>query len=146
MSRSLRRAQGFTLVELMVALAMAAMLAALAYPAYSEHVHRARRADAWDALARLQLAQERHRSRHTAFAASLQDLALPATSPAAHYRLRVASADAMGYALEAQAAEDSPQASDRRCRRLRVVIARGVQHRQAFDAAGQDSSRRCFVA
>jgi len=137
---------GFTLIELVVALAIAAVLATLAYPSYSEYLHQARRSDAWDALARLQLAQERHRSRHTAFADSVQDLALPVTSPAAHYRVRVASADAMGYALEAQAAEDSPQARDRSCRRLRLVITRGVQQRQAFDAAGQDSSRRCFVA
>lgn len=138
--------RGFSLIELLAAMAIAAVLAACAYPSFQDFVHKARRADAWDALARLQLAQERHRSQHTAFAASLDDLALPAASPAAHYRVRVAAADALGYALEAQPASQSAQAHDRHCQRLRVVVLRGAQQRQAFDIEGRDSTRRCFVA
>lgn len=45
--------RGFTLVELMVTVAIAAILAAIAYPAYTGYVQRARRADAQAALMEL---------------------------------------------------------------------------------------------
>lgn len=38
--------QGFTLIELMITVAVIAILAAIAYPSYTEYVARARRADA----------------------------------------------------------------------------------------------------
>ena len=39
-------AQGFTLIELMITVAVVGILAAIAYPSYNEHVRKTRRADA----------------------------------------------------------------------------------------------------
>jgi type IV pilus assembly protein PilE len=50
-----RRAAGFTLIELMISVAIVAILAAVAYPTYSERVVRSRRAAAAGCL--LDLAQ-----------------------------------------------------------------------------------------
>jgi type IV pilus assembly protein PilE len=143
---AVHRQHGFTLTELVVAMAVAAVLATLAYPSYADTVHRSRRADAWTALALLQLAQERHRSHHTTYADDPATLGVSGRSAAGHYELRVLAADARGYTLEARPTPHSPQHADATCQRLRVVVTANRQHQQAWTAAGVDSTRRCFAA
>lgn len=60
--------KGFTLIELMVAVAIVAVLAGLAYPSYTRYVDRARRSDATDALMQLAAQQERNYSRNATYA------------------------------------------------------------------------------
>lgn len=52
--------QGFTLLELMIVVAIVGILAAVAYPSYQESIARSRRADAQAALLALSGAMERH--------------------------------------------------------------------------------------
>lgn len=53
------RVRGFTLVELLFALAIVALLLALAYPSYLDQVRKSRRAEAKTALLELAARQER---------------------------------------------------------------------------------------
>lgn len=46
MPQSMFRKRGFTLIELMITVAIVSILAAVAYPSYTEHVAKGRRADA----------------------------------------------------------------------------------------------------
>lgn len=56
----MHKANGFTLIELMIAVAVIAILAAIAYPSYLDSVRKSRRADAKAAI--LELAQWMERS------------------------------------------------------------------------------------
>lgn len=51
---------GFTLLELMIVVAIVGILAAIAFPSYQEHVRKTRRADAQAALMELSQFMERH--------------------------------------------------------------------------------------
>jgi type IV pilus assembly protein PilE len=54
-----RRSGGFTLIELMIAVAIVGILAAIAYPSYQEQIRKGRRADAMAQLVTLAQAYER---------------------------------------------------------------------------------------
>ncbi len=70
----MRRASGFTLMELMIALAVVAILVAIAYPSYVESIRKSRRTEAKTALLDLAARQERYFTTHNAYTVSPRDL------------------------------------------------------------------------
>ena len=58
--RHLRLHTGFTLIELMIVVAIVGILAAIAYPSYTEQVRQSRRSDCEGALTGLASAMERY--------------------------------------------------------------------------------------
>jgi type IV pilus assembly protein PilE len=114
-----RRAGGFGLIELLITLCIAGVLATLAYPGMQSTVLRLRRAEAVTALAQLQLAQQRHRSRHLRYA-TLSELGLPSTSPSGRYGYREDTPDTSRYAILAVA--QGAQASDAACAHLALRV------------------------
>ena len=129
------RMHGFTLLELLIAMTIAAILAALAYPSFQGSLHKARRGDGVAALLHLQMRQERWRSHHPRYAATLGELGVAPQSGQRHYTVDITQAHATGYVLVATAA--GWQDNDLRCRELRLEVAGGEQRRASFAADGQ---------
>ena len=65
------KGRGFTLIELMIVVAIIAILAAIAMPSYSRYVMRSRRASGHDVLMLVSTAQERFYTNHNAYATDL---------------------------------------------------------------------------
>lgn len=104
--------RGFTLIELMIVVAIIGILAAIAYPSYQQYTERTRRVDAQGALMGLASAMERHYSTNNSYegaAAEGADTGAPeiyaAESPldggTKFYDLRIESANANSYTLKA---------------------------------------------
>ena len=142
-----RTTRGFTLIETLIALAIATLLASIALPSFNAQLCAARRADALVAMIQVQAAQERLRSRATRYG-SLDELNLPSRSNAGHYALRVAAFDDAGYTLTATAT--GVQASDSACRvmQIRAIGLNAVRSSGADEsvANGASANRRCWGA
>ena len=81
------RTRGFTLIELMIVVAIVAVLAAIALPSYQDYVRKGRRADGRAMLQSASLAQEKFRLTNVAFAnlATLCPTLTPCNSEQANY-------------------------------------------------------------
>ncbi|MFM0335392.1 type IV pilin protein [Paraburkholderia fungorum] len=109
---TIRHTDGFTLLELMIALAIGAVLVAFAVPSYRSHVARTHRIDAASALYRA--------AQFVEGATNDSAISLPPGADQAPqfgtrvYRLRVLPADETngGYAVEAAPTETGPMRDD----------------------------------
>lgn len=71
---------GFSLVELMIVVAILGIIAAFAYPSYEDQIRKARRTDAQSALSTLALQMERRFSNQNGYTTDLSDLGYAAAT------------------------------------------------------------------
>ena len=92
---------GFTLVELVIAVAVVAILATVAVPSYREHVAASRRTDGKAALlAVAQLMERTYTERGTYAGVTLGATGIyPSASPQGYYTLSILAQDADGFSL-----------------------------------------------
>jgi type IV pilus assembly protein PilE len=122
-----RPARGFTLIELMIAVAIAAILGAVAFPAFMDSMRKSRRTEAFTAISAVQQAQERHRSNNSGYAATLTLLGITSstTSPGGYYTIAIGvdtATEATTYTVSATAVTGKSQANDGNCARLAVQV------------------------
>lgn len=123
-----REWSGFTLIELMIAVAILAILTAVALPAYQSSVQKGRRADAMAAIASIQQAQERWRGNNPAYSTELGAAALNIQAPP-QYSLAIvapaASASLLSRGYVVTATGLGSQAGDSQCARMSVRVFEG---------------------
>lgn len=112
------RQRGFTLVELMIVVAVVAILAAFAYPLYTEQVAKSRRSEAIQNLTDFTLRQERWRANNATYAtcAQLYNTAAGCTLAEGlsdHYTLDYDAAAPTGTTYSATATPKGAQTGDR---------------------------------
>lgn len=127
--------RGFTLVELLVAIAVIGILAAIAIPSFQDSIRKGRRAEAMTAMVQVQQAQERRRTNLPEYASNVSDLGIPATTPSGRYEISLVQAMAengaalqswaVGYIAMANGADGTSQAADAQCRRMAVRAVNG---------------------
>ncbi len=104
--------KGFTLVELMIAVAIVGILAGIAYPSYQDSVRASRRADAKGALLGFANAMERHFTENNTYlgagttnnntgAPTIFSATSPVDGGTAYYNLTINAADTRTYTLRA---------------------------------------------
>ncbi len=102
-------AYGFSLLELLIVLAVLAILSAVAWPSYQDTVHKSRRADARVALLEAAQLLERCQTVHQSY--SHPDCIIPVQSPEGFYR--ITEPEARGaHTYRLRATPIGPQAAD----------------------------------
>ncbi len=139
-------AAGFTLIELMIALAIVAITTLIAASSYRGHLRRSHRAEAVQALLIAAAEQEKFHLGNGRYTDRLNSVAgddppgLPvsAHTPDGHYLLAVDVATAAEFRVVATAEDDR---ADPLCRTLAIDQS---GRRSATDSRGADSAQRCW--
>ena len=114
MIKHARNMQGFTLMELMIVVAVIAILGGLAYPAYQDYVLRSDRSDGQAFLNDAAARQERYLAQNNAYADTAAKLGYSSsTSPGKRYTLGISATAATAYTLTA-----TPIRTDSKCGNL----------------------------
>lgn len=106
---TMQRIDGFTLLELLIVIAIVGIIAAIAFPAYQSQIQESRRGNAQQQLLQLQLQQENYRLNNNSYATTA-DIGMPVSD---YYTFSISNVSATTYQLNATA--KGSQTADAAC-------------------------------
>ncbi len=131
--------RGFTLIEVMIVIAIVSVLLAIALPSYENSMQKGRRADAKAHLMAVANQEEQFMLDQGTYTTNLADLSLPVDSPDGHYTVSAAACGTGDitrcYTLTAEPRAGSPQIDDLRCTEF-VLESNGLK---TADGTDQDN-------
>ncbi len=103
--------RGFTLMELVIVMAIIAIIAGIAFPAYTSYVTQARRTDGQVTLLDLAARMDRFFTQNNTYVgATLANVGMPVVTPEGFYNMAITAQGATNYTI--QAAPVGSQATD----------------------------------
>lgn len=135
MAFTLKKSPGFTMIELLVSIAILGILAMVAWPSYQDSVRKTRRADAMAAALAIQVAQEKFRGNCAFYAQNLgagdvcganagaSTVNASTTSNEGFYTMSIEAGTAGGNAYTVVATATGEQAADTACTPMKIAFS-----------------------
>lgn len=138
---------GFTLIEILIAIAIVGILAAVAVPSYTSYLDKAKRPDAINGINRIAQAQERYYAINGRYARNLLGTHLPdnvalQTSPDGYYSMATTNSDeTVGDDFTITATRKAAESSDTECN---IFTLTDLGIKSAVDSSSNDTTTQCW--
>ena len=124
-----RNSNGFSLIELLIALAVVAIISTVMFNSYHDNIRKSRRAEAMQTLLSMQLEQERYRTNNAQYGNLNTIWGGVSTSSGGNYSLSIANLSATSYTLTATAVGDqiNDSANGTLCSPMSITMQDGTE-------------------